>query len=423
MNDTTTPKTERNTRTRKGKTPPELDLPASDIREIDSPPPPASESAAETMPSAPVEPGIDEVRPEETRPEETRPEEVRPEETPVEAQAEPVAPQPAAPAPAPSRLVPALIGLVAGLVGGVGGTLLAGKLPAAPPALSPALTERLAKAEDGMALLRGEVSALTTRLAAEREAARATLQALEARAASAPQPGPDIEALRSRLGKLEGESQVVPKEVGVLGNRVGTLQPKLESLEKTVETLNSRVASVGAKDALATANGRQAAQTLLEEAFASGKPYAEPLDLVTRTGGDASLIALVKPFAEGGAPSAKALREEFAALKPKPAPAPASEGGFMDRARKAALSLVEVRQVGSTTAKGDEATLARVDQALARGDLAPALAESAGLSPSLAPTFAPWRARLEARIRAGEAVTQLRKDAQAALARAAAAAK
>lgn len=411
MNDSDTPKTERQPRGRKGKTPPELDLSTADVREIETPAPTPT------------------LEPETMATQQPAPQEPAGEEPAVEQATAETPPDPAPPAAATSRLAPALIGLVAGLVGGVSATVLAGKWPTA-PALGTAISERLAKVEEAMAALhkreetlRGEVSALTARLASEREAARATLQALESRAAAAPQPGAELEALKSRLGKLEGESQVVPKEVGALGSRVGTLQPKLDTLEKTVEALGSRVAAVGAKDALALANGRQAAQTLLEEAFAAGKPYAEPLDLVTRTGGETSLIALVKPFADSGAPSAKALREAFVTLRPKPAEAPASESGFLDRTKKAALSLVEIRQVGSATGKGDDATLSRVDQALSRGDLAIALAESAAFSPALAPAYAPWRARLEARIRAGEAVAQLRKDAQAALARAAASAK
>ncbi|MCA0407251.1 MAG: hypothetical protein LCH39_14000 [Proteobacteria bacterium] len=423
MSDDNTPPSGR-ARGRKAKAAPEMDLSASDVREV-SVETPATEAVSDVVAAeAPAQPepvGEPAAQAEPEKPAEPTPEE----------------PAPSAPPPAasPSRAVPALLGLVAGLIGGVGGATLAPQLGSlmgtAPARIDSAVTERLAKAEEALSgfkaredALRAEIASLGSKLSGEGESARKALQTLESKAVSlAQQASPDIDALKGRLGKLEGEAQVVPKEIGALGSKVGTLQPKLETLEKTVETLNSRVAAVGAKDALALANGRLAAQSLLEEAFQSAKPYAEPLDLITRTGGNPVLIGLAKPFAETGAPSAKTLRDEFVALKPKAPVAPASEGGFMDRAKKAALSLVEVRQVGDVTGKGDEAVLARVDQALVRGDLATAFSASAALSPAATPVYAPWRARLEARIKAGEAVVQLRKDAQVTLARAAASAK
>lgn len=428
MSDNTTPPPGR-ARSKKPKTAPEMDLSAADVREI------ANEAPAEPQAATEAASAGESVSPTERL---HQAEPAPAEETGAEAVAEeaPV-PQPA-PAPvaaSPSKAVPAVLGLIAGLIGGVGGATLAPQLSTlmgtAAPRADSVITERLAKAEEALNgfkaredALRAEIASLGTKLSGEGENARKALQTLESKAVSlVQQASPDIDALKGRLGKLEGEAQVVPKEIGALGSKVGTLQPKLETLEKTVETLNSRVAAVGAKDALALANGRVAAQSLLEEAFQSAKPYAEPLDLIIRTGGSPALIGLAKPFADTGAPTAKTLRDDFVALKPKAPAAPTSETGFLDRAKKAALSLVEVRQVGDVAGKGDEAVLARIDQALTKGDLSGAFAASGTLSPALTPTYAPWRARVEARIKAGEAVVQLRKDAQTALARAAALAK
>lgn len=406
-------------RGRKAKAAPDMDLPSSEVREI------ASETPVEPTPEPAVQTPAEEV----AAPVAADPVSV---EEPAPANEE--TPAPALAPTQPSRTLPAIIGLVAGLIGGIGGTVLAPKIPAlngGGTGTSAAVTERLAKAEEALnafktreEALKAELASLATRVSGEGEGARKAIQTLESKAVTLVQQAtPDIDALKGRLGKLEGEAQVVPKELGALGSKVGTLQPKIDTLEKTVETLNGRLAAVGAKDALALANGRLAAQSLLEEAFGASKPYAEALDLITRTGGDATLIALAKPFADTGAPSAKALRDELNALKPKAPVASPGESGFMDRAKRAALSLVEIRQVGDVTGKGDEAVLARIDQALARGELAGAFAVTSALSPQAAPTYAPWRARLEARIKAGEAVVQLRKDAQVALARAAASAK
>lgn len=421
------------TRGRKGKTPQDLDLAATDVREI------ASNAPAANADAVPVEP-----QPEaETTANASLDAPEAPAELPAETPAEPA---PVTAPASPSKALPAVIGLVAGLIGGVGGAVMAPKVvgPQMVGALglaqganteaSTALSERLAKAEAGLAAalaaaktredsLRSEIAALGSKITGEGENARKALESLEVRSARLAQPNPDIDALKSRLGTLEGESKVLPKEVGVLGTKVETLQPKLDSLEKTLETLTGRMAAVGSKDALALANGRLAAQSLLEDEFASGKPYASTLELLTRMGGEASLIALVRPFAEAGAPAPKTLLADFTALKPKAAPAPAAETSMVDRAKKAALSLVQIRRTGDVAGKDDEAIFARTEAALAKSDLSAALAATAQLSPALAPAFAPWRTRLEARIKAGEAVKLLRRDAQGALARAAASAK
>lgn len=431
------------TRGRKGKTPQDLDLAAADVREIASDAPAANESPVANAEAAPVE-----SRPEAETPAPTSPD--APEasaETPVEPAAGSPSESPAGPAPlaapaSPSKALPAVIGLVAGLIGGIGGAVIAPKVvgPQMVGALglaqnanteaNTALNERLAKAEAGLAAartredsLRSEIAALGSKITGEGETARKALESLEVRSARLAQPNPDIDTLKSRLGTLEGESKVLPKEVSVLGTKVETLQPKLDTLEKTLETLAGRMAAVGSKDALALANGRLAAQSLLEDEFGAGKPYASTLELLTRMGGEASLIALVRPFAEAGAPAPKTLLADFVALKPKAPPAPAGDTGLMDRAKKAALSLVQIRRTGDVAGKDDEAIFSRTEAALAKADLSAALAATAQLSPALAPAFAPWRTRLEARIKAGEAVKLLRRDAQSALARAAASAK
>ena len=434
---------EKGTRGRKGKTPQDLDLAATDVREIASDAP-----AANDAPAADAGSTSSDARPEAETPADSSASAAEtPAETPAETAPEsPAGPEPVAPPASPSKALPAVIGLVAGLIGGIGGAVIAPKVVGpqmvgmlglaqnSTPEASAALNERLAKAETGLASalaaaklredsLRSEIAALGSKITGEGENARKALESLEVRSARLAQPNPDIDALKSRLGTLEGESKVLPKEVGVLGTKVETLQPKLDTLEKTLETLTGRMAAVGSKDALALANGRLAAQSLLEDEFDAAKPYASTLELLTRMGGEASLIALVRPFAEAGAPAPKTLLADFTALKPKAAPAPAAETGMVDRAKKAALSLVQIRRTGDAAGKDDEAVFTRTEAALAKSDLSAALAATAQLSPALAPAFAPWRTRLEARIKAGEAVKLLRRDAQGALARAAASAK
>ncbi len=407
-------------RGRKAGVVPEIDLPPSQVREIvdlDAAPetanpenPAPRADAAEGAPAQPATQDAAEGAPVRAATQDAA------EGAPAQPATQDAAATPPGPAAPSARISALVLALFAGLVGGGAGSALffAARSASGIEAGREAVTARLSALDAALAAakaredeLKAEIAALGTRIAGT--GGQIDIAALETRTTAL---GQLADALGSRLDKLEGEAQPPPPGGGAL-------QPKLDSLEKAVAALNERLGKGEGRDMLALANGRVAAQGLLDEAFAAALPYAEPLDLLARTGANADLISLARPFAESGAPSAKTLREEFLALKTKPPAAAAAEQGALERAGRALRALVQIRQLGETGDKGDEAALNRVDRALVRGDLAKALAAGAELSPAAAPAYALWRARLEARIRAGEAVSQLRRQAQAALASAA----
>ena len=78
---------------------------------------------------------------------------------------------------------------------------------------------------------------------------------------------------------------------------------------------------------------------------------------------------------------------------------------------------------GEVTASDDTATIARIGEALARGEIAAANTLIGKLSASTAPTYAAWKARLETRAKAFEALAALRAAAVADLAKIAASVK
>lgn len=395
----------------------------------------AQSTVAETAPSADVVPAVTEAVAE-------GPAEPVAEVAPVEVPA--VEPAPLQPAPAvtpapPSKLVPALIGLVAGAIGGIaayqimefsrpknlpGDGPLVSRLvaleqrvattkPGESGTIPPALVERLEKVEGLLAnsgkgndLLREELGKLGAALKAEVGERKKVLEGLsqpaQALGLMSREAGADLEGLKSRLGSVEG------------------LQPKLDSVTKDVQALAGQLSTLAGRDALGAANARLAAVTLLDEAVAKGRPLASGLDLLKGLGAEAGSLAALAPFATSGLPDAKKLLEEFKSLAlPPVAPAPANNQSLVDRVKQGALSLVEVRKTGEAVGSTNDAVLVRAGQALQRGEIAAAVAEVARLSGDAAGRYAPWRAKVETRTKALEALGALKNDALAALAKAA----
>lgn len=361
---------------------------------------------------------------------------VEPAPVPAPAAAAPVAAQ-------PSKLMPALIGLVAGAIGGIAGYQIMEfsrpkSLPGESPLVSrvvaleqriasakpgdavgipPGLVERLEKVEGllantgkGSDFLREELGKLGAALKAEVGERKKALEGLaqpgQALGLMGKEAGADLEGLKSRLGSVEG------------------LQPKLDSVTKDVQVLAGQLSTLAGRDALGAANARLAAVSLLEEAAAKGRPLASSLDLLKGLGAEAGSLAALVPFATSGLPDAKKLLEELKGLAPSPAaPAPVNNQSLVDRVKQGALSLVEVRKTGEATGGTDDVVLARTGQALQRGEIAAAVAEISKLSGDAAARYAPWRAKVEVRAKALEALGTLKNDALAALAKAAQPAK
>lgn len=399
----------------KAKSTPAIDLPASEIAEVK----PEAAAAEEASPAP--EPAAEPV---------------------VETAASPETPAASPPPPTPSKLVPGLIGLVAGAIGGFAayhiGEFSRPKAPAAESALvtrlsaleqriptaklgdsaaPQALIERLEKAEALLAdagkreaTLRTDLGKMGQALATESAERKKAVETLAKTAPAAPvglvgnAGGAEIDGLKSRIGTVEA------------------LQPKLDTVEKSVQDLTGRIAGLSTRDALGAANARLAAVTLLEDGFSRSRPLGSTLDLLKNLGADAAALGAFAPFAASGAPDARKLLEELRALAPPPRAnaAPANQS-LVDKLKQGALSLVEVRRAGDITGTDDAAHLARMEQALQRGDVTAAAGLAGRLSAAAAPIYAAWRAKAEGRVRAGEALVALRGEAVSALAKAASA--
>lgn len=396
---------------------PVVDLPAEAVTDISPPAEPPAEMPPETAKAAPPESADEPVVP------------------PMPAAEPPLSPpQPAA----PSRLVPALVGLVAGLAGGVAAAQLGPVLFGAAPTTDPALVGRVAQLEQQARAVRPtdavgpRLDSLLAELPKREAALKAEIaslrQALESRPAAlasqmpVPNPGPELEALKTRLGTLEDGLKAVPQGVGQIGARVDGLQPRVETIARDLQGLASRVNGLGARDSLAAANARLAAVTLAEDAFSQNRPLGPALDLLKGVLPDAAALAPLQPFAEAGAETPAALLAALKAAAPKPVAAETSLT-WQERLRQSAAAFIEIRKTGDVSGVDDQSAVKRAELALQRGDVSAALAATARLSPAAAPAYAAWRGLLERQVKAREALVQLRQEAMTFLARTAQAAK
>lgn len=315
-------------------------------------------------------------------------------------------PAPTPPPPNPARSSPSLWPAAgSGAVGAILGALLAtGAAWELDPRAEPmqALQNHQAALEATVASQAGAAKALETRLAAleNRPAATGAVpDALDKRIArlesSAVRPEAllalqsDVKAARAQADKALAAAGGASAPAGG-GAPVSTAaDPRVDALAATVAPLADRLAKLEAAQAAPKAETRVApslvepdaasqaiAALALEQRVQAGEPFAAEIAALTRLGADAGALATLKPYADKGAPTLSALTAGFAALAPTlsagPAP-PAGEGPldkFMDHMR----SMVRVRAVGEVAGDDPRALASQISAALARGDIAGALA-------------------------------------------------
>lgn len=347
----------------------------------------------------------------------------------------PSPPQEVLPRAKSPKLLPALLGLVAGAVGGFGawhvtgltdggvGKLTAGldqrltRLEQARPSAPPDLSDRLTRAERGLAeaqpreeALRAEIGKLQTAIAAEQAERAKALASLGERttAPGTPTAPATSETLSPRLDEMQA--------------RLEGIAPRLNSVAEQVANLSKTLGNVAGRDDLSRASAMLVTTGLLGEAFQRHEALGGILDTLRAMGAGEAELAPLAPFAASPPLAPAVLLTELRAIAAKSNPEKA-EGDFFERLRSGAASLVDIRRTGEITGTDDAAHLARAEQALQRGDVATALTLVGRLTPARADGFAGWRTKAEQRVKAVDAIGKLRSESLARLSRAAAAAK
>lgn len=311
----------------------------------------------------------------------------------------PQAPQPK-PAPKPrSRVFPAFLALVFGgiLAAGAGFALARFvpdllSAPAQPSAEIDALKQQIAALPTPDASLAGRIAAVESSVAD----LTARVQAAESRPAGAADP-----ALAQQLKALQDR-------VAAIGT--GTAQPEaitaaVEAAEARLKQAETKAADLAAQaDAAAVATRRAAAIDRIAAAMDTGTPFAAvAADLP-------DLPPALADNAATGLPSIATLRETFpaAARAALESALRANMGeSWTDRVSSFLRSQTGLRSLTPRDGDDPDAILSRAEAALAKGDVAAALAELEALPEAAKPPLADWTAQARLRTEAEAALAQL----------------
>ena len=254
--------------------------------------------------------------------------------------------------------------------------------------------------------LDGKLATLSKEVAARPAATPGDAKALEGVTAEVDTLRSSIDSLSTAVARLQADlksTAAAQKDATVsVQDAVSALKTTLADVESRLKAIETRPPATGEKIAAMAVSAGQ-----LETAVDTGKPYTGPLASMRALAKDdapiASALAKLDSGAATGVPTLAALSRDFADIAPglMPAPAPEQAAGWTETLRNKALSLVNMRPIGEG---GDSSPVTRAERALARDDLAAAVAAVGGLDgPAVA-----WREKAQRRLDADAALAEVR---------------
>lgn len=333
----------------------------------------------------------------------------------------------------------AVTGLVFGLIGGVAGAAL--MLTMQPPTASvpPQMDERIAALEtqlktaqpDSAATLAPRIGSVETaaREAAERidtlEAAQQALATsvqtaaakVDALAQATPADGNETPAVPQEFEqRMEAFDQRFDKALGDVQASIGAIQTRVEEEQRTLTPLGGRIEALE-KQTAAIANQavdpmpavRYALAMRLEQAVATGKPFAATLAALRKTGVSEAATADIAVFAGSGAPTTAQLKAEFK----EPAQAmigyerSQSGDGFTDKLLRMSERVVRIRPRENPQSNDLSSMVVRIEAALDRGSFAEAAELWNSLPDAAKQLSAAWGKRANDRANAAAALAKI----------------
>jgi len=316
--------------------------------------------------------------------------------TEPEAAAEPVAePQVAAepafappppPAPPPAGFG---VGKALGLVVIVAAAALGGAY------VAPLLTGEKQATEDHFgaidAALKDEATARKALEARIAKLENASVSATAVAAASKPAPAASPTAAAS----VPATAATPDPQVAKLETTASALADRVEKLEAALATQKSEArADPVAKEKTLDPVAEAVAAISLAQRLGEGAPFATEFAALSKAGADAGALAALKPYADSGAPTPGKLAAAFAKIAPGlSAPAKTEgKGEVVDEVMDKLRGLVKVHVVSEVPGDDPAALASQISAALARGDVAAALAIEAKLPEPARTAAAPWAA-------------------------------
>ena len=223
----------------------------------------------------------------------------------------------------------------------------------------------------------------------------------------APETTAALDAQVTRLGKIDATLAALDKRLATIETQLSapkndTRAPQSPDFANTRETADAAARAV-------------VAQGLLS-AVQSGAPFAGQVAALRTLGSDNAVLARLSGSA-AGLTSVAALRDGFAALKPRLlAKAPADpDATWSQRIVGRLTSLVSIRSDAERAGPSPDAVVSRIDTDLARGDVAGALAEARTLPPADGAVLKDWTDAASKRVTAEADARALLAAALAAL--------
>ena len=298
------------------------------------------------------------------------------------------------------------------------------------------------------ATLGSRLDALTRRVAAlppapDVGALDKRIAVLEAAPAGSPSdkaaaPAIDLSPLSERLGALESKVAALPTAADVAA-RITAVAPTPQATQADLAALSTKVDAIAGRlaplEALAAPktdvrapqdrDGGPASQAArgpelaivaadLAHRVASGKPFDGDLALLTTLGADATKLARLRPLAGTGVKNAADLAAQFAPLAgPISASGePVRDESFLAHLERSAGTLVRIQKVDGSEAGADlTGRVARLQTALARGDVSAALDLWRTLPPAAKAKSDAWGKAAGAHVEASDMAQALQSDA------------
>ncbi|MBR0773722.1 hypothetical protein JQ625_02650 [Bradyrhizobium diazoefficiens] len=406
------------------RTPPTIDLEATEVSTQPQPSANGPEAQPTTEQASSEPAGVAEAKPEadSTEPHEAEPhDQAASQPEPERAEAESVAAAAAVSPPISPWIVAPFSGAVAAAVVIGVGWMLGWPAVQAPPS-APQVTSATVDA------LGGRVAALEASSKAGKPAADPAVTArIDAQEKSIAALRGDIANLRTQSDKTASavaEAKSAPRDAAAAA-ALAALSDRVAQLERASNSARAELAQQGEKIADAKAADDKplrhvVAASLLDVAVRHGDAYAAQLAAARSYAADPTVLKPLDAFAATGIPTPVALSRELLNIVPKlspPAEAPAANAGIVERLQAGASKLVRIER---TDGVGNDrgAIVARVTAAALRNDFVEARRELKALPEAERAPAQAWLDKADARDAALAASRKFADDAMAGITKA-----
>jgi hypothetical protein len=231
-----------------------------------------------------------------------------------------------------------------------------------------------------------------------------------------------VQQLQADLQQIRSDIQAAAGARQASEGRVAELDRRLADQDRRTSEQEQRLADLSRQAAERAEASRPAIRVVLaqrlSDALRNGEPYPEVLAALRSAQADPGRLGALEPFAQQGAPTAAELAQSFeplsaAILRDERT----ASGDWTDRLLRMADKVVTIRPVNAPDSTSASGLVARIDQALARGDVGDAAKAWEALPEPARRMSEDWGRQAKARADADAAAQAITANALSALTR------